>query len=469
MLRKSAYQAAEPSTYRKMPEFPPGMIFGAATSAYQIEGAAGDDGRGPSIWDDFCRKGGKIRNSDTGDLACDHYNRYAEDISIMSRLGLDAYRFSISWSRIMPEGRGAVNQAGLDYYDRLVDEMMKVGIRPYATLFHWDLPSQLFKTSGGFLKRETADHFADYAEVVVKKLGDRIGDWITLNEPWNHALFGYAMGIHAPGLRRPVYWGRVVHNQLLAHARAFERIKSISPASRVGISLSLAPVHPASERASDRSAVDFADEFVNKVFLDPLFKGSYPARLMRRLGMFFPDIKSSDMDEISRPLNFLGANIYTRLKVRYAPWLPFLGIFINPGRVPVREFQRGRGKYTSMGWEVYPDSVYEILMKLKDDYGNIPVYITENGAAFNDKPDGYRIRDEKRIEFLHQHLSSASAAAAEGCDLRGYFAWSLLDNFEWAEGYRKRFGLVHVDRENMRRTIKDSGYWYKDLILANRR
>jgi beta-glucosidase len=467
--RKSEYQVEPDKLRKKMPLFPEGMLFGAASSAYQIEGAAGEDGRGPSIWDTFSHKKGKIWNNDTGITACDHYHHYVDDIAIMSRLGLDSYRYSISWSRVMPEGRGAVNEKGLDFYDRLTDELLKAGIRPFATLFHWDFPSRLFRETGGFLKRETADHFADYTEVVVRRLGDRVKDWITLNEPWVHSVMGYLLGSHAPGLRRPVYWGRVVHNQLLAHGRALERIKSIYPASRVGISLSLFPIHPSGKSDSDGAFLDFADQLVNRVCLDPLMNGEYPEQLMRRLGIIWPDFKSSDMDLISRPLNFLGINVYTRMKAMYAPWMPLLRTWFPQNRTPNCEYEKNGKKHTSMGWEVYPESLYEILVKLRDSYGNVPVYITENGAAFNDNLKDYRVHDSARVGFLADYTTQASNAANEGCDLRGYFAWSLLDNFEWAEGFRKRFGLVYVDYKTQRRYIKDSGYWYKDLILANRR
>ncbi len=469
MLKKKQEYTFDKPASRKMPLFPEGTIFGASTSAYQIEGAAGEDGRGLSIWDVFSSRCGKIRNDDNGDRACDHYNRYIEDIAIMSRLGLDAYRFSISWPRIMPEGRGAVNSKGLDFYDRFVDELLKAGIRPFATLFHWDLPLRLYRDNGGFLSRQTAKIFADYVEVVVGRLGDRVKDWITLNEPWVHSTMGHLLGVHAPGLIRPLYWGRTIHNQLLGHAYAMERIKSIYPASRVGITLNMAPPHPGSNTAANRNIIPYADQLLNGVILDPLLKGEYPSQLMQRFGLFWPGIKPEDMEAISRPMNFLGINLYSRIKVSWAPWIPFLMTRFHHHRIPNREYLRNGVRYTSMGWEVYPEALYETLIKLRDDYGNIPVYITENGAAFTDKFTDYRIKDEARINYLAEYTAQAAKAASEGCDLRGYFVWSLLDNFEWAEGYRKRFGIVHVNFENQRRTIKDSGYWYKDLINANRR
>ena len=452
-----------------MPVFPEGMLFGAAASAYQIEGAAGDDGRGLSIWDTFSHKRGKVYNNDNGNIACDHYNRFRDDVSIMSRIGLDAYRFSISWPRIIPEGRGAVNLKGLDFYDRLVDELLLAGIRPFATLFHWDFPYQLYREKGGFENRDAAKYFAEYAGIVAERLGDRVKDWITLNEPWVFSTMGYLLGRHAPGRVNPLNWSRSIHNQLLAHAWAMERIKAERPAARVGITLNCSPQHPLDSSAANRSVVDIADQFCNRLFLDPLFKGEYPRQLMRKLNLIWPELRDGDMELISRPMNFLGVNIYSRDRVMYAPWVPFLGVWFPKNRVPNREYLKKGNRYTSMGWEVYPESVYEVLTDIKDNYGNIPVYITENGAAFTDRLVDYRVRDEARIQFLYEYTSQAARAAEEGCDLRGYFAWSLLDNFEWTEGYRKRFGIVYVDFETGRRTIKDSGYWYKDLILSNRR
>ena len=467
--RKTDYEPDRETIQRKPPLFPEGTIFGASTSAYQIEGSAGENGRGPSIWDVFSQRRGRIRDNGNGDTASDHCNRYIEDVSIMSKLGLDAYRFSISWPRIYPEGCGGVNEKGLDFYDRLVDELMKAGIRPFATLFHWDFPQQLFRETGGFLKKCTARYFADYAETVVERLGDRVKDWITLNEPWVHSTLGYLLGIHAPGLMRPVYWSRTVHNQLLAHALAMERIKSISSASRVGVSLSISPVHPLTESFADRSVVDLADQMINRVFLDPLVRGEYPAGLVKRMGPFWHDINPDEMKLISRPVNFLGINLYTRARAFYAPWVPMLRAWQKNNRIPLKEYMKGGMKYTAMGWEVYPESIYQALMMIKEGYGNIPVYITENGAAFSDRLVGYRVHDRKRVEFLAEYTVAACRAAENGCDLRGFFVWSLLDNFEWAEGYSKRFGIVYVDYETQRRYIKDSGYWYRDLITSNRR
>ena len=466
--RKQPYSEYE-STRGKMPVFPEGTIFGASTSAYQVEGFAGEEGRGPSIWDVFSSKKGRIRNNDNGDNASGHYVRFREDINLMSRMGLDAYRFSISWPRVIPEGYGAVNRRGLDFYDRLVDELQVAGIRPFATLFHWDFPYQLYREKGGFEKREAAKYFAEYAGIVAEKLGDRVKDWITLNEPWVFATRGLLTGKNAPGRRNPLMWSRSIHNQLLAHAWAMERIKSASSASRVGISLNYSPQHPFGNSAADRSVIGIADQFYNRLLLDPLFKGEYPRQLMRKLNFIWPETRDDDMKIISRPMNFLGLNINSRSRVMYAPWIPFLGALFIKNRVPNREYVKKGKRYTSMGWEVYPESVYEALTDIKTNYGNVPVYITENGGAFTDKLVDYRVRDDDRIQFLYEHLEQAARAADEGSDLRGYFVRSFLDNFEWTEGYRKRFGIVYVDYKTQRRTIKDSGYWYKDLILSNRR
>lgn len=469
MISKKQEYTVSKNELGKMPLFPEGMLFGAATSAYQIEGHVGDDGRGASIWDVFAHKRGRIYNNENGDQACEHYTRFKNDVSIMSRIGLDAYRFSISWPRILPEGRGAVNRKGLDFYDRLVDELLIAGIRPFATLFHWDFPYQLYRENGGFEKRSTARYFADYAEIVADKLGDRVKDWITLNEPWVHSTLGYILGTHAPGKKTPIYWGRTVHNQLLAHAMAMERIKAASPASRVGITLNISPPHPAGNAAINKSVVGIADQFQNRVFLDPLFKGEYPEQLMRKLSLFWPDVSDEDMALISRPMNFLGINLYSRSRVFYAPWVPFLGAWLKQNRMPNKEYIKNGVRYTSMGWEVYPEALYETLINIRDNYGNVPVFVTENGAAYTDEPIDYRVHDDARVQFLYEYINQAARAAEEGCDLRGYFVWSLMDNFEWAEGYRKQFGIVHVDFETQRRTIKDSGYWYKDLILSNKR
>jgi beta-glucosidase len=454
--------------------FPVHFLFGAATSAYQIEGSPTSDGKGLSIWDAFSARPGKIFRNQTGETAADTYQNFSIDIAIMQRLGLQAYRFSVSWPRVMPRGRGAVNQKGLDYYDRLVDELSAAGIKPFVTLFHWDLPLSLQEQIGGFTSRECAFAFADYAEAVVGRLGDRVKHWITLNEPWVHATLGYLRGLHAPGHLNPWAYLRVIHHQLLGHGLAMERIRELSPEAEVGLSLNLSPIHSTGNDERIRRAARVGDQFLNRVYLDSLFRGAYPQPLWNKLRALHPRIESGDMDVISRPIDFLGINYYTRALLRHAWFVPFLRALpvnfpITEGRPPVHN---GQGiLYTDMGWEVYPGGLYELLFMMKQEYGNPPVYITENGAAFRDEVVNGRVNDPLRQRFLKEHLTVIAAAASVGVDVRGYFVWSLIDNFEWHHGYDKRFGIVYVDYDTQERIIKDSGYWYADLIrnAASRR
>lgn len=451
-------------------DLPPGFIFGAATSAYQIEGGWDADGKGASIWDAFTRRPGRIRNGHSGDRACRTYDDFQSDIEIMRRLGLDAYRFSVAWSRVLPHGRGEINAKGLDYYDRLVDALLAAGITPFPTLFHWDFPQALEESIGGFAHRESAAIFADYVAVVVRRLGDRVRHWITLNEPWVHATFGYITGGHAPGRRNPWAYLRVIHHQLLSHGLAVERIRSLSPAAQVGISVNLTPFYPASDGEKDHAAAGMADQLLNRIILDPLFHGRYPEQYWAKLRLFQPKIKPGDMDVIARPVDFLGVNYYTRSRVRHHPLIPLFRIWTDDLPIMTGKSNGDPGvTYSDMGWEVYPAGLFELLQRLKKEYGNPTIYITENGAAFADTvaPDG-RIRDEARRDYLAQHLAVTGAATRAGVNVRGYFVWSLLDNFEWTHGYDKRFGIVHVDYDTQRRTIKDSGYWYAGAIRAAR-
>ncbi len=447
-------------------DFPTGFVFGAATSAYQIEGGWAADGKGPSIWDRFTRRPGRIHRNHNGDVACNTYEDFQTDIALMRELGLDAYRFSIAWPRVLPAGRGQVNEKGLDYYERLVDALLDAGITPFVTLFHWDLPLALQRDMGGFAGRDCAALFADYAEVVARRLGDRVGHWVTLNEPWVHATFGHMTGTHAPGRRNPWAYLRVVHHQLLAHGLATERLKAVAPASQVGIALNLTPFHPASGSEADRAAARMADQLLNRLFLDPLFLGRYPEPSWSKLRLFRPKIGPGDMALISRPIDFLGVNYYTRALVRHSRWVPFVHLWPagSPAVAGPDEGEEGV-VYSQMGWEVYAGGLFEILFRLKQEYGNPPVYITENGAAFVDhlSADG-RVHDEPRRDYLEQHLAVTSAATRVGVDLRGYFVWSLIDNFEWAYGYNRRFGIIHVDFDSQQRTIKESGHWYAGLI-----
>lgn len=451
------------------PQFPKDFTFGAATAAFQIEGASWEGGKGPSIWDKFSHTKGKIRFGQTADVACDHYHRYPEDVAIMKDLGLSAYRFSIAWPRIYPEGEGLLNQSGLDFYKRLADELLAHGITPFATLFHWDLPLALQNRYRGFQNRRVAELFADYTETVVKALGDRIKHWITINEPFEFSCFGHFLGAHAPGGKNLLAYFRVMHNILLAHGLALERIKAVDPASKAGIVVSITPVYPQTNSEKDRQAALIANQFMNHITLAPLYKGAYPEPFWRKVRLIRPTVASGDMEIISRPTDFIGINNYQREFASFKWYVPFLQMDISGKDIAETQFVKDGVQHTSMGWEVYPNALYEALMILKNEYGNPPVYITENGAAYDDivAPDG-TVDDPLRVEYLASYLSKAQQAVDEGADLRGYFVWSLIDNFEWAVGFTKRFGIVHVDHQTQKRTIKKSGYWYRDMIKAQK-
>ncbi len=435
------------------------FMWGAATSAYQIEGAWNEDGRGPSIWDTFCRQRGRIREGDSGDMACDHYHRWPEDIELMSALGMQAYRFSIAWSRIMPSGTGSINVAGLDFYERLIEALLAKGIRPMPTLFHWDLPQPL-QDKGGWPKRDTARYFADYARIVGERLSDRVQYWITHNEPWVAAFVGHLFGEHAPGQRNPFAALAALHHLLLSHGYAVEALRSVARQPlKLGITLNLTPTYPASAQAKDLRAARFSDNFLNRLALDPVLKGYYPtdfasSRWWRWLSRGVN--QADDLKIISTPLDFLGINYYHRTVLRYAPIIQ---------SVPV---QPKESEYSEMMWEIYPLGLYDLLMRLHAEYSPPQLLITENGVAVLDSldPDG-RVRDVRRIKYLRDHLVQVHRAITAGVPVRGYLVWSLLDNFEWAHGYSKRFGLVYVDFKTQRRTIKDSGWWYARVIRDN--
>ncbi|MFG1945140.1 GH1 family beta-glucosidase [Nonomuraea sp. NPDC048826] len=435
------------------------FLWGTATAAYQIEGAADEDGRGPSIWDTFSREPGRTRNGDTGDVACDHYHRWPEDVALMADLGVNAYRFSVAWCRIQPSGSGPVNPKGLDFYDRLVDALLAAGITPVPTLFHWDLP-QALEDGGGWLARDTAHRFAEYAALTAGRLADRVRMWITLNEPVVHMVYGYAMGIHAPGRALMLDALPVAHHQLLGHGLAVGALRAAG-AGQVLITNNCTPVWPASESEQDLAAADAYDTLHNRLFNDPVLTGKYPD--LSAYGVRTLDcVRDGDLDVIATPLDGIGINYYNPIRIA-APssdGLPFedAGITGYPT--------------TAFGWPVVPDGLRELLVRLKDRYGEAlpPVYITENGCSQEDVPgpDGV-VDDQGRIAFLEGHVEAVRRAAREGVDVRGYFVWSLLDNFEWAEGYRQRFGLVHVDFDTLRRTPKASYAWLKDFLAAERR
>jgi beta-glucosidase len=432
--------------------FPADFLWGAATAAYQIEGAWNEDDKGESIWDRFCHTPNIITNADTGDVACDHYHRFSEDVALMSQLGLNAYRFSISWPRVLPDGFGQVNRAGLDFYDRLVDTLLGVNIEPFVTLHHWDYP-QFLQDRGGWSNRENLSYFADYASLMARRLGDRVQHWVTLNEPDDISEAGYASGEHAPGIKND--WKtvhQINHNLMVAHGLAIQAIRAINPALEVGIVLGLWGVEPSSDDPADVDAANLVWNSQRITFIHPILCGGYHPAMIDVVGDNFPEDKPGDMALISQKLDFLGVNYYSRTVV---------------GATGITSPVHG-SEYTDMGWEVYAPGFRRLLNRLNHNYKLPPIFITENGAAFRDEIslDG-KIRDERRINYLHQHIKQLLLALQDGVDLRGYFVWSLLDNFEWGHGYTKRFGLIHVDFDTQKRTIKDSGEWYSRVIGSN--
>jgi beta-glucosidase len=448
--------------------FPPGFVWGAATAAFQIEGSTTVDGRSDSIWDEFCRRPGAVRAGDTGEPATDHYRQYERDVELMAQLGLGAYRFSVAWPRIRPDG-GAVNPLGLDFYERLVDKLLEHGIAPWATFYHWDLP-QALEERGGWANRDTAYKFAEYCGAVLDRLGDRVPVWTTLNEPWCSAFLGYASGKFAPGRTEPRAALAAVHHLLLAHGLAMSAIREQAPAADAGITLNLYPVEPSNpDSPSDVDAARRIDGLQNRIFLDPVLRGEYPQDIVDDVTRFgFTDhVRDGDLEIISAPLDLLGINYYRGYTVTGTPSEPPPEPSEFPGAEDVGFLSLGLPR-TDSGWEVQPPGLVDVLVRLHEEYPPIPLHITENGAAYRDviDDDGH-IRDKERIAFLDAHLQAAHTAIEHGVDLRGYFYWSLLDNFEWAEGYAKRFGIVHVDFASQRRTPKQSAWWYAKVIAGN--
>lgn len=432
-------------------KFPRGFVWGAATAAYQIEGGVNEDGRGESIWDRFSHTPGKTVGGDTGDLACDHYHRWPEDIALLRELNLTAYRFSVAWPRIHPEGRGRTNEAGLGFYDRLVDALLAAEITPWVTLYHWDLP-QVLEEAGGWPNRATADAFAEYADTITRRLGDRVKNWITLNEPWCSSFLSYWIGEHAPGRQSLEAALAATHTLLLAHGKAVPIIRTNSPGARVGMTLNLAQVYPASEGEADREAARRYDGFFNRWFLDPLYGRGYPEDMRELYGWArLPNVEGVDLAQIATPTDFLGLNYYSPTFIAD-----------DPANAPLRVRDAGLpgAERTQMGWIVHPKGLEDLLGWVSRAYPTGPLYLTENGAAYPDPdPVGGRVADPDRLRYYAGHLTAAQRAIATGAPLHGYFAWSLLDNFEWAFGYTRRFGIVHVDYQTQRRTIKDSGRW----------
>src|SRR5579875_121100 len=452
------------TNHRGVPVFPTNFFWGTATSAYQIEGAAQEDGRGPSIWDAFARVAGVTHKGETGDVATDHYHRMAEDIALMASLNLNAYRFSLSWSRILPEGTGTVNERGLDFYERLVDTLLAQHITPVVTLYHWDLPLALHER-GGWLERATAEAFADYTALVAQRLGDRVAWWITHNEPWCSAYLGYGIGQHAPGLCDLQAAVIAAHHLLLSHGMALERLRTLMPQAHIGISLNLTPVSAADDHKTTLQGVERTDLFYNRWFLDPLFRGVYPQQLFDDLSVKPPAIEQGDMALISAPLDFLGVNYYSRSLIRTRRTIRASSLQESYEQVvPVPG-----ASYTAMAWEIYPQGVKEVLLRVYQDYAPPLILITENGAAFDDQWDGgEHVPDKRRVLYLREHIQMLADVLQRGVPLRGYFAWSFLDNYEWTDGYSKRFGLVYVDYATQRRIVKDSGRWYANFIAEQR-
>ena len=432
--------------------FPPDFLWGCATSAFQIEGATRTDGRGASIWDAFCAQPRRIIDGSNGEVACDHYHRYAEDLALLEWLGVHAYRFSIAWPRVQPEGSGPWNAAGFDFYERLIDRLLEGGIQPHITLYHWDLPQALQERIHGWQSREIVPRFAEYAAEVARRFGDRVAAIATLNEPWCVATLGHERGKFAPGLKSRKAAIQVSHHLLLAHGEALRAMRSTTRAP-LGIVLNHTPSYPATAAEEDRRAARLGDGLDVRWYMDPLFRGCYPQDIVEHLGADAPEVRAGDLAAIAQPLDFLGVNFYSRN-------------FVTTRRPPAAA--PGVLGFTDMGWEVYPRALTEHLVRITREYAPPPIYITENGMANADRVLGGRVRDLPRVNYLRLHIEAVAQAIALGVDVRGYFYWSLLDNFEWDSGYTKRFGLFHVDYATQRRTAKDSAHWYRRFIRAHR-
>jgi beta-glucosidase len=452
--------------------FPTNFLWGAATAAYQVEGAVAEDGRTASIWDTYSRTPGRVRDGDTGDIACDHYHRYRDDVALMARLGLDSYRFSVSWSRIQPGGRGPLNPAGVDFYRRLLDELAEHNILPWLTLYHWDLPQEL-EDAGGWPERDTAYRFAEYAGLVHEALGDRVRHWTTLNEPWCSAFLGYGSGEHAPGRCEPAASVRAAHHLMLGHGLAVQAIRAGSSPATVGVTLNLYAVSPATDSEADLDAARRVDGMANRIFLDPVLRGRYPLDVVEDLREVsdFGHVREGDLATVSSTLDMLGINYYTRYVVCGPDPDAEPGWRANPSAWPgsgdVRFTNRGL-PVTAMNWEIDAPGLVEVLRRVNRDYTDLPIYVTENGAAFDDVPDAEgNVDDPGRVDYFAQHLRACHEAITEGVPLRGYFAWSLMDNFEWGFGYSKRFGMVYVDYPTQRRTPKTSAGWYAQVSRRN--
>jgi len=450
-------------------DFPSDFVWGTATAAYQVEGATKEDGRGTSIWDEFARHPGAIADGSTGDIADDHYHRFLEDVQLMADLGVTAYRFSIAWPRIQPLGVGAANPNGIAFYRRLAEALLQRGITPFATLYHWDLPLAL-EERGGWLNRDTAERFGEYAALVATEIGDVVTNWITLNEPWCSSFLGYASGEHAPGKRIGSGASHAAHHLLLGHGRAVTAIREARPAANVGVTLNLYSVRPATQSTGDLDAARRIDGLQNRLFLDPILLGDYPADVLHDLGeeQWFAANPTTDAAEIATPIDFLGVNYYSRHVVAAGPSEstpagPTKTAY--PGSESVQFLDTGAPR-TQMGWPIHPDGLIDALELAHARRPDLPLYITENGAAYKDVVTGGEIVDEERRRYFEQHFAACADALRHGLPLKGYFAWSLMDNYEWAWGYTRRFGLVYVDYETQRRTVKLSGRWFANFLAG---
>ena len=432
--------------------FPKHFVWGVATSAFQIEGAASADGKGPSIWDTFCRQPGAIADGSDGDVACDHYHRWEADLDMIASLGVNAYRFSVSWPRVQPLGSGAWNEAGLAFYERLVEGLLARGIQPHLTLNHWDLPDAL-QHAGGWAARDTVARFVDYALGIYARLGSRLASIATHNEPWVMAVLGHQTGVFAPGLKSRKTALQVTHHLLLSHGLALQALRAAGCTAKLGIVLNLAPFHPATDSAADQAKTVLEDGLLLRWYLDPLFKANYPQDVLTHVGSDGPDVQPGDMAHIAQSLDFLGVNYYSRSVVSAGePW----------------DAAAAGREVTDMGWEVYPQGLTELLVRLHRDYPGPPLFITENGGAFKDSLNDGRVADDGRTRYLQTHIAAVADAMRQGVNMGGYMVWSLMDNFEWASGYAKRFGIVHVDYETQVRTLKDSALWYRGFLQEQR-
>lgn len=469
--------------------FPPGFLWGVATSAYQIEGALDADGRGRSIWESFAERPGAIERGEDASVACEHYRRWQDDLALIRELGVGSYRFSIAWPRIQPTGEGRPNRSGLDFYSRLVDGLLEAGIRPFPTLYHWDLP-QTLEDAGGWAERDTASRFAEYSAIVVNALGDRVQHWSLFNEPFIFSSRGYLLGRYAPGRQSLPDFLRAVHVITMAHAEGFRAAKAVRPEAQVGSVFAMAPCEPATNSRDDRDATDYADAVFNHLFVGPLMNGRYPAPFLASIPTKALGMRPEDESRMQTPLDFIGVNTYYRLVVSgggdHRPDLPyFLFDILSDERSTgahadfstathgvkriENAFGRSEGKRTAMGWEIWPRALHDVLLSITREYGDVPIEVCESGCAFDEAPgaDGI-VHDDARINYHHAHIGAVHEAMQAGANVRSYHAWSLYDNFEWASGYRPRFGLVHVDYETQRRTWKRSAHWYREVCIAAR-